>query len=246
MQPRLKPAVHPVVQTRRGKSQLLSRAQNHFVREILIGTRNPAKFRRIRDICQTLDLQLTSPSSLGLSIPDVENCDTPEGNAQRKARAWFQLAQKPVFSIDYALRIKGLAEAYQPGVFVRRIGNERDKATDEAILHYYSDIVSRLGGTASGEWISGLALVLSKTIIHSTTALDLASFVAEPSPVVVEGEPLLSLQIEEKSGRYYSEMDSRELCRIQLSRSNAILQFLNQHLHIDKRQTNNFLDVTNT
>ena len=214
------------------------------VREILIGTSNPAKLRRIKQICRNIDVSLLEPASLGLSISDVENSETPEGNARNKAQAWFMLAQKPVFSIDYALRIEGLADERQPGVFVRRIGSERHKATDGAALLYYSDLIFTLGGMASGEWIAGLSLALSESIIHSTTMVDAASFVAKPSQTVVEGEPLLSLQIDHTSGRYCSELSPRELCSVQMNRRQKILRFLDQHLHREVELTAKYSDIT--
>ena len=225
------------------KPQGSSIARECRVPEILIGTSNPAKLRRIRDICRNLDLGLIAPDSLGLSISDVENSETPEGNARNKAQAWFKLAQRPVLSIDYALRIEGLAPEHQPGIFVRRIGSEHHKVTDVIALRYYSDLIFRLGGSASGEWIAGLALAYSETIIHSTTTVDAADFVAKPSQTVVEGEPLLSLQIDLTSGRYYSELSPRELCRVQATRSQAILRFLGQHLHIENELIAKYSDT---
>jgi XTP/dITP diphosphohydrolase len=104
---------------------------------VLLGTTNQAKTNIVREAVQSLPLEILSLSDLNIDIEVTENGNSPEENAEKKAKVYFAEARMPTLTIDGALHLEKFPPEKQPGVFVRRIYGDSREATDKELLDYY-------------------------------------------------------------------------------------------------------------
>ena len=193
--------------------------------QVLLGTANPAKVCIVRAALAPLPVEVLTPADLGLQVDVKEDGQSTAENAERKARAHFARVNMPTLAIDGGLYIEGLPEEKQPGVFVRRIQNREQDATDAQVLDHYVRELAKMGGRAIGIWQGSIALVVSheqacagtftyRTVLTCTRR-------GSPSP----GAPLDALTIDPATGRYFSEMPWQERpdCK-------WIFQFMRKHV----------------
>ena len=199
-------------------------------RRLLLGSSNPRKVEEWRQTLRHIAVELVDPRQLGLAVEVAEDGSSAEENARIKAREYFRASSVVTFSVDFALRIDGLAPAQQPGVHVRRLGSAGHAATDAGIIDYYRELLRGLGGQAAGEWTMGMALALGSDRLHSETLVHRSLFVATPSPVVVPSMALRSLQVNPATGRYLSEMTPAEHADRLRERSRRIVAFITRYL----------------
>ena len=82
--------------------------------KILYGTTNKAKLQAMKLAVETLDIELIGLNDLGVKLPSiVESGNTPLGNAEIKARAYYEAFRMPVFSCDSGLYFDELNEEEQ-------------------------------------------------------------------------------------------------------------------------------------
>ena len=184
---------------------------------------------------QHLGIDLVDPVQLGLAVDAVENGATAEENARIKALAYFDAAGIPTFSLDAALCIDGLPPEEQPDVRVRRICGRGEQTTDAEMVSHYRDLLRRLGGRATGEWTFGIALAAAPGRILSARRAHRTQFVATPSPVLVPGAALQSLQVNPATGRYFSEMTPSEHAERLRERARWIVRFVTRCLPVLRR-----------
>lgn len=177
-----------------------------------------------------LAIDLVDPVQLGLAVDAVENGATAEENARIKASAYFDATGIPTFSLDAALRIDGLPLEQQPDVLVRRICGRGEHTTDSEMVSHYRNLLRRLGGRAMGEWTFGVALARAPGRILSARRMHRTQFVATPSPVLVPGAALQSLQVNPATGRYFSEMTPSEHAERLRERARWIAGFVTRGL----------------
>ena len=175
---------------------------------------------------QHLAIDLLDPVQLRLEVDAVEDGATAEENARIKALAYFDATGIPTFSLDAALRVEGLPPDQQPDVRVRRVCRGGEHTTDAEMLSHYSDLLRRLGGRATGEWTFGIALAPAPGRILSARRVHRTQFVTTPSPVLVPGAALQSLQVNSTTGRYFSEMTPSEHANRLRERARWIVGFV--------------------
>jgi XTP/dITP diphosphohydrolase len=203
-------------------------------KEVLFATTNPHKKLRFQNYYEPLGLTVVSFSDVLGNIDVVEDGKTPEENALKKATAGFLATRMPSFAVDYWLRIEGLHEDEQPGPYVRRIftgdGGQREAASDDEMLDYYVAKIKKLGGEAKGIWTSAIALVISeeKQFVESFSRETLMT--SERSPSRTNGEPLNSIQIDPKSGKYFTDLTISEWLKLQSEKEGRYINFMRKHL----------------
>ena len=197
---------------------------------LLLGSANRHKVREWRAMLDHLAVDLVDPVQLRLAVDAVEDGASAEENARIKARAYFEAARIPTFSLDAALRIEGLRDNQQPHVRVRRICRAGERTSDAEMVNHYRDLLRGLGGRATGEWTLGIALALARDQVHSQRLVHRSQFVATPSRVLVAGAALQSLQVNPASGRYFSEMTPAEHAVRLRERCRRIVSFVTRSL----------------
>jgi len=180
------------------------------MKEILFGTTNEAKIKQVRGALALVDIGVKGVVNKEM-LPKVnEDGKTAVENAHQKALAYAQALGEPVFSMDNALYINGLAAENQPGINVRRMNGCSERPSDKQMLEYYSQLISGLGGRVNGYWEFGVCIATPGGETWETVIKSPRIFVEKPSKMIVAGYPLESIQIELESGRYISEMTQEE------------------------------------
>ena len=199
------------------------------MKQILFATSNPHKKERFQAYFKPLGLKVLSLANLKVSLKIEEDGKTPEENATKKALAYYKATNKPTFAVDYGLYIDRFPKDKQPGLFVRRIYGDDREVSDEEMLAYYIRELEKVGGRSEGKWISAISLVAggkvysesfsSRTILTSKRSLS----------VLTPGEPLNSLQIDPKTGKYFTDLTMDEWIELQLQREKGYIKFMKKN-----------------
>lgn len=177
---------------------------------ITFGTTNEAKIKQISGVLSPAGIKVEGLPNKDI-IPDVEeDGKTAVENARKKALAYAKALGKPVFSMDNALYLEGLKPEDQPALHVRRLKGISVRPTDKEMINYYSKLISSLGERISGYWEYGICIANPDGSYKETVVRAPRIFVSKRSPVVQNGYPLESLQIEPESGKYMSELTQEE------------------------------------
>ena len=96
--------------------------------KILLATNNRHKVTEIKDILRQIDCSILTLSDLNLCIEIDEDKDTLEGNAVKKAREVFDLANIPSLADDTGLFVDSLNG--EPGVYSSRYAGEKATYAD--------------------------------------------------------------------------------------------------------------------
>lgn len=183
--------------------------------KILYGTTNKAKLQAMRTALESFDIELIGLADIDSELPSInENGKTPLENAEIKARAYYEAFQIPVFSCDSGLYFDELQEDEQPGLHVRRISGK--ELTDDEMREYYASLAAMHGGRITGRYRNAIYFIQDEN--HHYSCMDM-SIATEPFILVskphsrqrVEGFPLDSLSIDIATGKYYYDLDEKEV-----------------------------------
>lgn len=182
--------------------------------KILYGTTNKGKLQAMKTAVEPLDIELIGLGDVASEIPDIdENGKTPLENAEKKAKAYYKAFHMPVFSCDSGLYFDELPEDEQPGLYVRRInGNE---LTDDELIQYYASLAESYGGRITGRYRNAIYFILDENHHYSSMDMSIATetfiLISQPHSKRVEGFPLDSLSIDIETGRYYYDLEEKDV-----------------------------------
>ncbi len=182
--------------------------------KILYGTTNSGKLQAMRNGVKGLDIEIIGLNDLNCELPVIDECGkTPLENAEIKAREYFNAFQMPVFSCDSGLYFDDLEDEQQPGIYVRRInGKELD---DDEMLAYYADLAKAHGGKMTGRYRNAIYFIMDETHHYSSMDMSIATepfvLVSKPHAKRVDGFPLDSLSIDIESGKYYYDLEVKDV-----------------------------------
>lgn len=182
--------------------------------KILYGTTNKGKLQAMETAVRTLGIELISLNDLDTELPIIkENGKTPLENAELKARAYYEVFHMPVFSCDSGLYFDELNEEEQPGIYVRR-RNGRE-LTDEEMIQHYGDLAKQHDGKITGRYRNAIYFILDENHHYSSMDLSIATepflLVSKPHEKRMEGFPLDSLSVDIASGKYYYDLEGKDL-----------------------------------
>ncbi|GAA0378227.1 RdgB/HAM1 family non-canonical purine NTP pyrophosphatase [Bacillus horti] len=86
--------------------------------EIIVATNNAGKIKEIKKILEPIGIKALSLDDINLDIDVVEDRDTLEGNAEKKATEIMEIVGKPVLADDSGLFVDALDG--RPGVYSKR------------------------------------------------------------------------------------------------------------------------------
>lgn len=180
---------------------------------LLYGTSNPAKLKYMKEMLKGLDVEIVGLNEINIEAKDIdESGNNPLENARIKALAYHKLINMPVFSCDSGLYIEGLEEDRQPGVHVKRIGGRQ--LNDEEMIEYYSSIAKKLGGSTKAKYKNAICLIKDEENIFQSMSNELSSeefiLTSIPHKNRNKGFPLDAISIDEKSGKYYMDIEEEE------------------------------------
>lgn len=182
--------------------------------KILYGTTNKGKLQAMKSAVKSLEIELISLNDLEGEFPYInESGKTPLENAEIKAKAYYEVFHIPVFSCDSGLYFDELEEEQQPGIHVRRIGGR--ELTDDEMIQYYAALARRHGGKITGRYRNAIYFILDEHHHYSSMDMSMATepflLVAEPHVKREEGFPLDSLSIDIATGKYYYDLEIKDL-----------------------------------
>ena len=182
--------------------------------KILYGTTNRAKLQAMNKSVEELDVELIGLNDLDCELPVIdENGKNPLENAEIKARAYYESFHMPVFSCDSGLYFDELKEEDQPGIYVRRV-NGRELSDDE-MIEYYASIAEKNGGKITGRYRNAIYFILDENHHYSSMDMSIATepfiLVTKPHEKRVKGFPLDSLSVDIESGKYYYDLDVKDV-----------------------------------
>lgn len=186
---------------------------------LVYGTGNPAKLDVMRRRLSSLDgIELIGLKDLKGEIPEVqEDGKSPLENARKKALAYYQAFQMPVFSCDSGLYIDQLPEKEQPGVHVRTINGRY--LSDEEMLEHYTGLV-RKHGDLTARYRNAICLVLDSGRVYEAMEESMASepfiitSVQHKDGIRKKGFPLDSISVDIRTGKYYYDLEEEELDQV--------------------------------
>ena len=182
--------------------------------KILYGTTNKGKLKAMKTAVESLDIELIGLGDIDNELPRInENGKTPLENAEIKAKAYYEAFHMPVFSCDSGLYFDELQEEEQPGIHVRRINGK--ELTDDEMIQYYASLAEGRGGRITGRYRNAIYFILDEKHHYSSMDMSIATepfiLVTEPHPKRVEGFPLDSLSIDIESGKYYYDLEVKDV-----------------------------------
>jgi 8-oxo-dGTP diphosphatase len=178
---------------------------------IVYGTFNRAKFDSMEKRLKPFNIEIVSIADIAPDlIPPEEDGNNPLENARIKARFYYSVLKRPVFSCDSGIYADELPDGVQPGVKTREINNKR--LTDGEMLEYYGGLAEKYSnGRLTARYINAICLYVADNVYYEHTGDDIASvpfyIVPKPHPKRVEGFPLDSLSVEIASGKYYYDIE---------------------------------------
>lgn len=136
--------------------------------KLLFATGNKMKYELMKERLKELqDLEVVIPSMLGININVVEDGMTPEENAIKKAKQYYEVAKMPTIAEDSGLYIDEFSDEEQPGLFVRRV-NGVEGLSDEEVLNHYTNKLNEHGGKSLAAYNTGVCLIDEEGNIHSS------------------------------------------------------------------------------
>ncbi len=175
------------------------------MKKILIGTGNPAKFKRYKQVLERFsDLEILSLNDLNKKVlPILEDWETAKENSLKKSKIYAKRTGFPTLSIDEALYIDELPESEQPKTKVRRYESEVN-LTDEEMLQKFSSKIAKL----SNKWVTWIyAISLSYPngeVLYQEIQLK-EEMKEKPSLSMIPGYPLSSLLFDSKKNKFQSQ-----------------------------------------
>lgn len=168
----------------------------------------------MKNAVEVFDVELVGLNDMDGELPDVnENGNTPLENAEIKARAYYEAFQMPVFSCDSGLYFDEVNAEEQPGIHVRRVNGK--ELTDDEMIQYYASLAAKYGGKITGRYRNAIYFILDEKHHYSSMDMSIATepfiMVSEPHAKRVEGFPLDSLSIDIRTGKYYYDLDVKEV-----------------------------------
>ena len=182
--------------------------------KILYGTTNKGKLQAMEAAVKSLDIELIGLNELDCELPCInENGHTPLENAEIKAKAYYEAFHMPVFSCDSGLYFDEIKEEEQPGIHVRRINGK--ELTDDEMIQYYSSLAKQHGGKITGRYRNAIYFIIDENHHYSSMDMSIATepfiLIGEPHSKRVEGFPLDSLSIDIASGKYYYDLEVKDV-----------------------------------
>ena len=175
--------------------------------KIIIATNNQGKVREFKAMLTPLGYEPVSLKDAGIVAEVVEDGETFEENAHKKARAIYELCGCPVIADDSGLQVDFLGGA--PGIYSARYAGE-DATDKERCLKILSELEGVDESMRSARFVCALYCIIDEEREYSVTGT-LEGFIGtemrgengfgyDPIFMVDEERSLAEMSAEEKNG----------------------------------------------
>lgn len=185
--------------------------------KLLYGTSNPAKLSAMKHRLEELNIELVGLKDMqerGFELPEVpEDGNTPLENARKKAKAYYEAFNIPVFSCDSGLYFENVPDEIQPGVNVRNVNGKY--LTDDEMIEHYSGLVKKYGNLTA-KYKNAICFIMDEEHMYEgmETSMESEKFIITDTPhstVRKKGFPLDSLSIDIKTNKYFYDLPENEV-----------------------------------
>ncbi|MBC7471735.1 MAG: class I tRNA ligase family protein [candidate division SR1 bacterium] len=194
----------------------IDRLEQHN-REIVIGTTNKGKIDRWKHQLNITGVKLVSAGDLGLTVGEiVENGNSELENARIKAKAFWQMAQKPSISGDSGIYLEGVPVNEQPSQNTKRAAGVVE-TDDEAMIwqkmvDFYISRVEKYGinGELNAYFLDVFSLYDGFNFydVEVKRSIIITNQITYPDRKVF---PLCNIYKVPKNGKYYYDLSSEEM-----------------------------------
>ena len=137
--------------------------------KVLFATGNQHKYELMKERLKDYkNIEIVNPKMLKLNLKIVEDGKTPEENAIKKARQYYEKIHMPIIAEDSGLYIDNFSEEDQPGLFVKRIQGI-ENPTEEDLLNYYIKKLGQYGGESLACYHTGICIIDETGKIYTKT-----------------------------------------------------------------------------
>lgn len=194
------------------------------MRKILLATGNMGKVKEMREVLDTLPVELVTLADLGLKNEVEETATTYEENAFQKADFFFQKTGLPVIAEDSGLEVSALPG--ELGIKTRRWG-AGEQASDEEWLDYF---LNRMEAEEdrSATFLCTAVFVAERGIRSVFTGATKGTLTKEPQCPIPKGIPVSALFIPEGKTNVYAAMPPHE--KNEVSHRGKAMEALRQFL----------------
>ncbi len=193
--------------------------------KVLIGTTNPSKIKRFKELLDGCEVEFCTPEDLYIESEPEEKGNTPEENAIIKAKFYGQFWDMVICN-DSGLYFDSLPleDERQPGLNIRTPYGDK-RLDDEEMITYYANLVHSIGGKVLAFYLDGIAVynkgkVSSFMENNETTRLSAFYMIDKPSEKRHAGWPLDSLSLNRNTLTYFVEKEDN---RYDTTRENIML-----------------------
>ncbi|MBR1540624.1 MAG: hypothetical protein IJ629_05660 [Clostridia bacterium] len=184
------------------------------MKQVLFATGNPTKAKRFTKGLLEHGIEVITLKEVGKKVDVEENGKNAIENALIKARAYSKVVNIPVFAMDDNLYLENVPDAFQPGMFVRRVNGKR--LSDSEMIEHYTHLVKEFGteGKLTCRWVYGMAVISNRKENTYTWSKEDFYMVDKPSNKIREGYPLDTISINKKLNKYFTDItpeDKEEL-----------------------------------
>ncbi len=132
--------------------------------KVLVATNNTGKVERYRKLLRGTDIELFTPSELGIEAVEVEETgETLAENALLKARAYLGKTDLPILANDTGVWVEGEGMVTAPKRMALGNRDERGLSQEEialALKDFWKGIAVKHGGSVDAAWPETFVLVL--------------------------------------------------------------------------------------
>ena len=171
--------------------------------QLIYGTGNPAKVQHMRSLLSSLNVEIIGIKELGVRLPDIdESGNNPLENAIIKAKAFYAVLGKPVFSADSGLYFEEVPPELQPGIHVRRVNG--NNLSDSEMTDYYANLARQYNGKLTAQYRNAICFIMNDFEIYTRDICGRKFLLVDrPHEKRVEGFPLDCLSVNFNSGKNY-------------------------------------------
>ncbi len=195
---------------------------------LFYATNNKSKLHNMRYRLRDYPIKVVCPDDLNVHVHVEENGKTAVENALIKARAYQGAVHPPIIAGDSGLRISGLPEEYQPGLYVRRVNGK--VLSDDEMIEYYAGLAKRADCDCFINYDTGIALITGQgtfTTVIEDIPLKLSAI--PNTNRTHRGNPL-DVITQVSDGRFFNDLSDEERSALDAICEEKFTEFIVRHL----------------
>lgn len=196
--------------------------------KLFYATNNKSKLHNMVYRMKDYPVDVLCPDDLHIHVDVEENGASAVENARLKAEAYYKIVKMPTIAGDSGAHIQGLADADQPGLYLRRV-NGRVLSDDEMIA-YYAKLAEKADCDCYVQYFTGIAMITEK----GSYSMNLGEVPLKLSPIPNinrrhRGNPLDVITLT-ADGRFFNDLTDQERTELDKAGEQEFTDFIIRNL----------------